>query len=360
MKLLWLNHRDILHPRAGGAERTIQEVGRRLVQMGHEVNLVCATWRGSPGHAIVDGVRVRRFLGPAGPHLALPWLLRQNPPPDVVVDDLAHVVPWATPRLARVPGVAFFRHLHARSLPGQVPLGAAAALAAAERTYPILYHDWQFVTEARSSVDDLIGLGVPQSQCKVIRPGVDTDLFRPGRKTIIPQLVYFGGLRRYKRPSHALYAFRRLDEGGFDGTLVVVGDGPELTNLKVLTRRLGLEGRVSFPGRLQTHELAHLLSSSWINIHCSQTEGWGYSVLEAAAAGVPTAAYRVPGIVESVSDGNTGCLVPDNDPQELGDAVLEMVGHQGGWASRCRTYAESMPWESCASQWATALSNLIP
>ena len=41
MKILWFAHRDIKHPKAGGAERTIYEVGKRFSALGIDVNLVC-------------------------------------------------------------------------------------------------------------------------------------------------------------------------------------------------------------------------------------------------------------------------------------------------------------------------------
>ncbi len=45
MNVLWLAHRDPLNPKAGGAERTIFEVARRLVDGGNEVTLVTAGWK---------------------------------------------------------------------------------------------------------------------------------------------------------------------------------------------------------------------------------------------------------------------------------------------------------------------------
>jgi len=352
MKILWLNHRDISHPRAGGAERTIIEVGRRLVAMGEDVRLVSGGWSGSDETSTVDGVVIRRYPTPLGPHLALPRLLRGKSGFDVVVDDLAHVIPWCSPMFSSVPGVVVFRHLHARSLRGQVgPLGATL-LRKAERFYPIIYRTWPFVTETQGSIDDLVGLGIARNRCRQILPGVDLAMFRPGRKSATPLLVYFGGMRAYKRPDHALRAFAALRQADVPGCkLVMVGDGPELPSLKRLAVALGVGGVVSFPGRLGQRQLSDMLSESWLNLHCSTTEGWGSSTLEAAAAGVPTVGYRVSGLVESVSEQMSGRLVTDGAWDALAEGVLELLPRISDWSVSARRYAEGFSWDSTATEW---------
>jgi len=59
----------------------------------------------------------------------------------------------------------------------------AATLSAVERAYPVIYRNEAFVTESRSSRDDLIHLGADSRRIALIPPGVDHDLFRPGPKT---------------------------------------------------------------------------------------------------------------------------------------------------------------------------------
>ena len=76
MRVLWLAHRDPENPRAGGAERTIYEVGRRLAARGHEVVLVTVRWRGSRPRAILDEIDVRRYSGNMEVHIALPYSLQ--------------------------------------------------------------------------------------------------------------------------------------------------------------------------------------------------------------------------------------------------------------------------------------------
>jgi len=359
MRVLWLNHRDIENPASGGAERTIFEISRRLTVAGCQVHLVSCGWPGSRPHSDVEGVHIDRFPGYVGPHLILPRLLHTPDRPDIVVDDLAHVVPWGSPLLSSIPGAVVFRHLHARTLSGQVGPAASWILKRIERSYPIVYRSWPFVTETRRSVLDLVHMGIPESRCRIIRPGVDTDLFKPGAKTTHPLIVYFGGLRPYKRPDHAVKAFARLRSSHADYRMVVIGSGPSLIELRELSSSLGIRDSLTFLGRIETERLADILSTAWVNLHCSTAEGWGSSVLEAAAAGVATVAYRVPGLIESVSEGESGLLVEDNQVERLAAGVEEIVANVSGWSRSSRKHAEQYDWGKATSSWRALFDELV-
>ncbi|MCI4355631.1 MAG: glycosyltransferase family 4 protein [Thermoplasmata archaeon] len=359
MRILWLNHRDPEHPLAGGAERTLYEVGRRFVLAGHAVDVVSGGWPGAPARSQIAGMSVRRFPTALLPHAVLPLVLRSRPRPEFVIDDLAHVLPWGTPRLSHLDGAVFFRHLHARTLPGQVGNASAALLTRIERSYARIYAERPFVTETPGSARDLESLGIVRSRCRVILPGVDAHRFQPGARGLRPRMVYFGGMRPYKRPEHALRAFGLVRRTRPDAELSVVGDGPELPRLQRSARELGLQSNVTFHGRVPPEQLPSILQSSWVNIHCAVAEGWAYSILEAAACGVPTVAYRVPHLEDSVVEGQTARLTPDGDPAGLAAALDDVLGDIETWARRARAYAETLPWSNTADQWTTSLNQFV-
>ena len=358
MRILWNNHRDILNPASGGAERTIHELGKRLVERGHEVTILTSRWKTAPCEDEVDGVRVLRYRGNLLPHFVLPIVVAKESP-DVIVDDMAHAVPWASPWLTSIPGTVFFRHLHARTLPGQVSRPLARALTVVEKRYPSIYRSWPFVTESAGSVEDLVSLGIPKTRCVRIPPGVDSKAFVPRIKASVPTMVYFGGLRDYKRPDHALLVHKGLLARGLKLRLVVLGSGPSLDRLIRIAEGLGLEETIVFRGRVTQAELAEAVSEAWVNIHCSLSEGWGYSVMESAAAGTPTAAYRVRGIVDSVKEGESGLLAPDGDLELLTKAAEELMGSASDWVRRCRLWAERFTWEAASVAWERHLERIV-
>ncbi|MCI4326916.1 MAG: glycosyltransferase family 4 protein [Thermoplasmata archaeon] len=350
MRILWNNHRDSSHPRAGGAEQTIRAVGGRLATSGHEVHLLTSRAPGAPAEETVDGIQVHRFSGAVGAHLALPEQLRRLRP-DVVVDDLGHVVPWMSPQLGPSPGVAFFRHLHRRTLAGQVAPWLVPPLIAVERSYPVVYRSWSFVAESGSSARDLRALGVRERSITPIPPGVDLERFTPGDRSRDPSFVFFSGMRAYKRPDHAIRALGVLRAGGLRASLDVVGAVLDDAWIRSLPEKCGVADDVRFLGRLTDADLEAVVRRAWANVNCSVSEGWGYSILESAAAGVPTAGYSVPGVRDAVGSGAIGRLAPDGDVPALARAMGELLKRSTEWRDRCRAYAEQFPWSRCAGRW---------
>ena len=359
MKILWASHRDIRNPKAGGSERLIYEVAKRLVLRGHDITWLTGGWNGAKKNERLDGISIRRYYGQLRPHLALPFVIQHMHGLDVVVDDLSHALPWLSPIITSTPGVAHFYHMHAKTLPGQVSHSLSLVLSKIEQAYPILYRDWPFVTISDSSKTDLERLGIDRNRIAVINPGVDVNLFTPGDKTPFPQLIYFGGMRHYKRPEHAIYALGNLIREGGSIRLIMVGDGPSLPMLRRTAKEMGLDDRITFTGKVSDERLAAIVRESWINIHCSVSEGWCLSAMEAAASGVPTTGYSVAGLKESVEDGVGGILVEDGNIAALSCAIIDIIETRQDYASRCRKHAEQFSWDNAAKMWEQNLMNAI-
>jgi glycosyltransferase involved in cell wall biosynthesis len=357
MRVLWLAHRDVEHPLAGGAEVTISEVGKRLVNVGIEMHVVTGGWPGAPRFEEIDGVRYHRFGRAIVPHLLSPAAVL-GISPDVVVDDLAHAMPWGSERLGIGAGTAFFHHRHLRTLPGQTSRFMAFLLTRLESNYRTFYPTWPFVTESKSAYQDLLELGIEPSRIRLIPPGVDFDHFRPGCRSPLPSVLYFAGLRPYKRPELAVQAFRHVLSTFPECRLIVVGGGPSASGLRQLARELGIESSCEFTGRVPRTELPRILSAAWVNLHTSIAEGWGFSIMEAAAAGVPTVAFRVPGVCDSIVEERTGLLVSEPSSLALASAVERVLGDPAAMADHCREWAEAHSWDTTAACWVDHLSSL--
>ena len=350
LEILWLAHRDPLHPRAGGAERSISEICSRLSVFGHNVTVLSAGWKGCKGQDIVNGFRIKRFGNSLSIHFYVPlFILKQKP--DMVVNDLGHAVPWPSSFLLKKKGIVFFRHLHARSLPGQVNRILAFLIAAIEKSYFILYHNYKFITESTTSVADLMRIGIRDSNIVKITPGVDTTVYKVSKKTQEPSLVYFGGMRKYKRPRDIVSIFMKLRLEVPNLRLTIIGSGPELIRVKEMVESMGLGSTVSFTGKIPDESLALIVSNSWVNLHTSQTEGWGLSILEAASAGTPTVAYSVPGVIDAIEDGQNGFKVKDNDKDAFADVVLEILINPAPLWESSRKVAEKYSWDITARFW---------
>jgi glycosyltransferase involved in cell wall biosynthesis len=231
-------------------------------------------------------------------------------------------------------------------------------ITAIERCYFIIYHHKVFVTESTTSKNDLLKLGIKEDKIVMIPPGVDQKLFHPAAKSKYPSLVYFGGMRKYKRPLEVLYLLKSLLDKLESLKLFIIGTGPEEQGMKRLVNELNMQDCVEFTGRISNKELSDIVASSWLNVHTSVTEGWGFSILESSAAGTPTVAYDVPGVRDAVEDGLNGIKVKDGDRKALADAALSILNNPGRWWSSSIEVAKKYSWDKTAELWEELINKM--
>ena len=143
-------------------------------------------------------------------------------------------------------------------------------------------------------------------------------------------------LTRQKGIDVAIRALASLPE---DTVLVVLGDGPERAALESLARELGVERRLFLLGRVP--DVASWLRRATVYAQPARWEGFGLGVLEAMHASLPVVASRISSLPELVVDGETGLLVPVDDPASLAAAIASALeSPQLGEAGRERALRE--------------------
>ena len=343
---------------SGGAERTIYEVGRRLINKGNELKWFSVVEGSLPTTEVISGISINRLPSNEIAHLLIPIILRREKH-DVVVDDLGHAVPWGSEYFCKGVGTVFFHHLHKRSLKGQVSIPFRFMISEMESLYPIIYRKWPFVTESNSSIGDLISLGIRKDRIVKILPGLNPEDFRNSEKTKDPSIVYFGGFRNYKRPWEVLFVLREILKTRKEIHLYMVGNGPSLEKVKQIAKDIAVTEHVTFAGRLEENYLKRIVGQSWINIHSAVTEGFGFSILEASALGTPTVAYDVNGVNEAIENGVNGILVEDGNRNEMASAISKILdGYSGNWVSSSSKVAKKYSWDKTAEQWNSHLEHI--
>ncbi len=102
--------------------------------------------------------------------------------------------------------------------------------------------------------------------------------------------------------------------------VLLVGDGREKEELKRLSERLGLAGRVHFVAGVPDITLA--LSAMDISIHpATYREGFGLSIAEAMLAGKPVIATDIPAVSHILKNGVNGLLIPPKNAEAIAEAV---------------------------------------
>ena len=106
--------------------------------------------------------------------------------------------------------------------------------------------------------------------------------------------------------------------------LVVAGDGPDRESLVQLARQQAVSGQVLFLGNRSHEEVLRLMKSCLVFVLASRAEGMPLVIAEAMACGKAVIGSNVDGVPEIVQDGNTGVLVPPDDPKSLADALIRL------------------------------------
>ena len=252
-------------------------------------------------------------------------------------------MPFLSPLYTRLPLVAIVHHLFGTTAFQQVPAPVAAAVVGAEWLIPRLYRRATFVAISDSSRDDMVARGIPGSAIRVVLCGVDHARYRPDASARDPRplIVFVGRLERYKRLDVLLEAVAALRRGGLDARAVIAGAGDALDAVRAQARALGLADCVAVPGFVDEAEKVRLLQAAHVAVQPSEKEGWGLTVIEANACGTPCVAAAVPGLRDSVRDGETGLLVPPRDPETLAASLGRVLRDD---ALRARLAAGALAW----------------
>jgi glycosyltransferase involved in cell wall biosynthesis len=171
-----------------------------------------------------------------------------------------------------------------------------------------------------------------------LKRGVHIDRFYPGESSLFDDL---------QRPI-ALYVGRIAVEKNledflgmvWDGSKVIVGDGPDLAALQEKY------SKVVFAGRKIGEELAAHYRSADIFVFPSRTDTFGIVLLEALASGLPIAAYDVTGPGDIITVPFLGCLHED----DLAHAAGKALEHKGSAAERHEHVKEHYSWANIAKQ----------
>lgn len=122
----------------------------------------------------------------------------------------------------------------------------------------------------------------------------------------------------------ALEAVSLLAKEGVEIILDIAGSGKYRTSLELMTKELGIKDRVTFlgqrddiPSLLKGYQVA-LVPSVWC-------EAFGYTIIEAMAAGATVVASRTGGIPEIIEDGVTGVLVEPGNSEALKEGIKILV-----------------------------------
>ena len=158
----------------------------------------------------------------------------------------------------------------------------------------------------------------------VLPKGIDLEQFK--NKKNIPSQKLTAIVTRSLMPEYChnviLQAFGILNQKGIDFELTIVGDGKLLPILKDLAKKLGIENKVHFTGRIPNTKLPELLQQSNFYISMPITEGVSASLFEAMASNCYPVVTDIPGNQSWIKHRENGQLITIGDTEMLANELL--------------------------------------
>lgn len=366
LRILAVNWRCIANPLAGGAELHLHRLMSLLVEAGHRVTVLCSSWRGAAARQTLDGVEYVRVGCDRLFHMqyrpALRRLLHEQPF-NLVLDDVSKI-PLGIHRFTGIASMAIVHHIHGPTVYHELPRPLAAYVRWMENRLATLYRQVPILAVSHSTRRELLEMGLAPSMIRYAHNGVDPAAFQAAQtpKSNQPLLVHLGRLSRYKNVPCLLRAFARIRATYPQARLVIAGQGRDEGRLKRLAGELHLSG-VEFAGHVSERQKADLLGSAWLYLAASMKEGWGITILEAGAAGVPVIASDVPGHRDSVRHGLTGMLYPYDDDRTLAQTAIDLIGdetHRRRMGQAAIHWARRFTWQAGAAELLSAVREYYP
>lgn len=332
----------------GGAEWYVYNISRKLVKMGHEVEVL--TSNGYQGKNLtsceeVDGVKILRLplrfdlsyrlklwqglkehlqeghydiihtydYAQAHSHTAIKVGESTKVPVAMTVFDVHSLVP--RPFYKRLP-MKLFDHFLARRTLGR----ASKVLVRAPNLLPPLH-----------------SMGVPFERMVVTPSGIIDRALEPfdGKAFLEkhsidgnPIILYVGRLHPMKGPQYILMAAPKILAKYPDASFVFVGPDQNdyLKTLKMIHRKLRLDGKVFFVGPIYDFEEKMMAYASCdVFALPSGYEGTSQAIFEAMAQGKPIVATNRGGIPSQIRENEEGLLVDYGDFEDLADAILRIL-----------------------------------
>jgi len=221
-----------------------------------------------------------------------------------------------------------------------------------------VYNKSRFIHCASESFKNLLitEYNIDKSKISVIPLGVDLDRFQNNQKELarktlgigVSELIFVSVRRLTNRMGidDLIHGFSKFCAQSPNGSLYIIGRGPQQNSYEKLIQSLGIENRIHLLGEISDAELPLWYAASDSSIVPSQNlEGFGLVALESLACGTPVLASRCGGLEEIVESWNPNFLFDPYRPGQITSKLLEFAsGEIGETPDNCRNFANSYTW----------------
>jgi colanic acid/amylovoran biosynthesis glycosyltransferase len=177
--------------------------------------------------------------------------------------------------------------------------------------------------------DEAAQYGLSTETTVVIHPAVDPQIFsqklQEKSSSELFHIVSVGNLLWMKGLEYALIAIKTLIAKGVSVSYKIIGSGEAYQHLLYTIYDLGIENAVQLMGRLSPTQVQAELQKADAFLLSSLSEGLSNAALEAMSCGLPVVSTDCGGMVEAITDGVEGFLVPVRDPDAMATALYKLT-----------------------------------
>lgn len=356
MKILQIS--DLALPHVGGIEKVVWKYSSLLVSRGHKVKILTSRIPNTPSYQIIDGVEFRR----------VPRYLLTLPSYYTADFDVIHTHSYfsfiSLGLEKKMRKSVILKHVHSvyGSELHEFTGWSFSRIFSKMEKYLLSTDCSGIIVPSNYTKSRLVELGV-KGEIHVLPHGVEYTNY-PSRENArerlgIPKnavvVGFIGRISRGKGPQDIALVWAEIKKRVPNAILIFVGPEPRVSisgikgNMEEVKRILKESKSLSsviFAGMVDENMMPYYISSFDLLVSPSINEGFGMSILNSMAAGVPVVAYRNTAIPEMV--GNAGILVETGNIQALRDSIISILTDSNllmEYSSRARERASSYSWD---------------
>ena len=353
--ILIINWQDWTNPLSGGAEVHLHEIFKRL-ECDFNISLLCTHFDSAPESEEIDGIKIHRVGSRNTFNFHVPGAyrkLRETERYDLVIEDL-NKIPFFGGRFVHERRIAILHHLFGKAIYTETNPIAATYVYYSEKLIPKYYKKTPIIAVSESSKIEIVNMGIPRENVKVVYNGVDLNAYKYRvKKSVCPTIICLNRMKKYKRMDILINSIPKVLRSIPDLRVFLVGDGDDLSRLKELARKNGIEHAIEFTNFVSEEKKTELLASSWISVNTSPIEGWGLTSIEAQVSGTPSVVPNSPGLRETVKDGVSGYIYPFGDRCALTEILIKILNDKESvikMGEAARKWAMNFSWDESAKK----------
>ncbi|MEM3737579.1 MAG: glycosyltransferase family 4 protein [Candidatus Bathyarchaeia archaeon] len=360
----------------GGLARNVYWLSKELSRLGVRVVIITLGFPGLPPYEKEENLEVYRVdaYRLASPSF-LDWVYQFNATMIETASkvmkekfDIIHAHDWlvspAAISLKHIYRVPLYAHIHSTELGRRGGLLDNFQRHIHELEWLLTYEAWRVAVCSHFMRREILSMfGLPAEKVDVLPNGInpfewkstlDAQAVRSRYAAPWEKIVLYVGRMVYEKGVHILLEAAAKLAGRSDVKFIFVGDGPMKPQLVRRAHEIGVGVKAFFTGFIDDQELRALYSLSDVAVFPSLYEPFGIVALEAMAARRPVVASNIGGFSEIIKHGETGILVPPNDPASLASALTQLLEDpnyarwigENGW----RLIGERYRWEEIAKK----------